>query len=97
MKAGMKRKWVAALRSDKYRQGTTELKYKNDEGTFFCCLGVLRDLYPAVRRDRGGGELLSPATCGLSKATQESLAQKNDSGHYSFEDIADFIESNTLR
>lgn len=38
MKKSVKKKWVAALRSGKYKQGTGTLRTQEDE---FCCLGVL--------------------------------------------------------
>lgn len=41
MKPDIKKKWVKALRSGKYRQTTNTLK--SEAG--FCCLGVLSDLY----------------------------------------------------
>lgn len=41
MKADIKAKWVAALRSGQYAQ--TEGVLRNEEG--YCCLGVLCDLY----------------------------------------------------
>lgn len=41
MKPAIKRKWVAALRSDKYKQGQGKLRSMENE---FCCLGVLCDL-----------------------------------------------------
>jgi hypothetical protein len=41
MKADIKQKWVAALRSGQYEQ--TEGVLRNNYG--FCCLGVLCDLY----------------------------------------------------
>lgn len=41
MRADIKQKWVAALRSGAYEQTTKVLR--NDGG--FCCLGVLCDLY----------------------------------------------------
>lgn len=42
MKPEIKARWVAALRSGEYKQGTDRLKTPNGE---FCCLGVLCDLY----------------------------------------------------
>lgn len=36
------RRWIAALRSGKYKQGRHYLRSKTDH---FCCLGVLCDLY----------------------------------------------------
>ena len=41
MKKTIKNRWLAALRSDKYRQGTEALR----SGNTFCCLGVLCDLH----------------------------------------------------
>ena len=44
VKAAIKKKWVAALKSGKYEQ-TTAGRLTNKEGTQFCCLGVLCDIY----------------------------------------------------
>ena len=41
MNAAIKAKWVAALRSGEYQQGAGRLC----DGTAFCCLGVLSNLY----------------------------------------------------
>jgi hypothetical protein len=41
MKAELKQKWVEALRSGKYQQGTGVLRTTDNE---YCCLGVLCDL-----------------------------------------------------
>jgi hypothetical protein len=41
MNPEVKRKWISALRSKKYKQTTGRLK----NGDCFCCLGVLTDLY----------------------------------------------------
>lgn len=45
MKPEIKEKWVKALRSGEYKQGSSALRtvIHNDER--FCCLGVLCDLY----------------------------------------------------
>ena len=54
MKKEIADKWVAALRSDDYRQGRGVLKSsgpERDERPAFCCLGVLCDLYAAEHRD----------------------------------------------
>ena len=42
MEPKIKKKWLTALRSGKYKQGRACLRSSNDE---FCCLGVLCDLY----------------------------------------------------
>lgn len=45
MKPDVKEKWLAALRSGKYRQGTGYLKYQVNDGTIrHCCLGVLCEI-----------------------------------------------------
>jgi hypothetical protein len=51
----VKAKWVAALRSGKYRQGDQHVL--NDGKGGFCCLGVLCDLY--AKEAEVGWELLS--------------------------------------
>lgn len=42
MNKDIKKRWVAALRSGKYKQGASCLK---DHNGSFCCLGVLTELY----------------------------------------------------
>ena len=49
MNARIKRKWVTALRSGKYKQGRWHLR---DEGGGYCCLGVLCDLYSKAKRKK---------------------------------------------
>jgi len=45
MKADIKTKWLAALRSGDYKQGKGMLKYENIAGEMeYCCLGVLCEL-----------------------------------------------------
>lgn len=44
MREEIKAKWVAALRSGEYKQGIGRLRYDTDDGTSYCCLGVLCDL-----------------------------------------------------
>lgn len=48
MNQEIKAKWIAALRSGQYKQGTGTLRTSNDK---FCCLGVLADLH---RKEVGG-------------------------------------------
>lgn len=87
MKAGLKAKWIKALRSGEFKQTTGHLKDTHG----FCCLGVLRTLDPKIRRARNGDEILSPATCGLPREVQQILASKNDDGK-GFKAIANYIE-----
>lgn len=121
------KKWLAALRSGKYRQGYGHLR-KNDR---FCCLGVACDIFQDhldVRaynydtipylykpRKKGNGAFSSVVlpeniknmlklhtndgkvlnNLRLSNGDEvDSLADLNDSGHASFNQIADFIEEN---
>lgn len=45
MKKSWKTKWLAALRSGKYKQGQSTLRAVDDKGRkSFCCLGVLCDI-----------------------------------------------------
>lgn len=107
MDAGIKAKWIEALRSGKYVQGRTMLRTTDDK---FCCLGVLGDVcasdkwalhkfgdegldYWSFERD----DALLPDDFaddrGVPYKTQEQLAEMNDQGK-SFIEIADFIEKN---
>ena len=46
MKKNIMKKWIKALRSGKYKQGTGTLKQYNSKGQAqHCCLGVLCELY----------------------------------------------------
>jgi len=102
-------KWIAALRSGEYTQGTECLRSLNDT---FCCLGVLCDL--AVKSGvpvrvkmssdnyqyEGHGELLplsvmkwSGVKTNVGDINDSDLTSKNDSG-MTFSEIADLIEQN---
>src|ERR1017187_7416410 len=47
MKKSIKKLWLSALRSGKYKQGHNQLK----SGDHYCCLGVLCDLYAKKMKD----------------------------------------------
>lgn len=49
MKANIKKRWIKALRSGKYKQGKGRLRNEKDE---FCCLGVFCD----ITKDETGGK-----------------------------------------
>jgi hypothetical protein len=101
MDAELKAKWVKALRSGEYQQGTSALR-RVDE---FCCLGVLADMIGAnwVRRKDGlpsqipflGEKQIGSATHLnndiLPDDIQGDLVCQNDSGK-TFPEIADYIE-----
>ena len=94
-----KAKWIAALRSGEFEQGT---KYLRTNGDRFCCLGVAahllapdewEDSYPAWLI-RGSECALPTALCvevGLNRNAHDALWKMND-GCYSFSEIADWIE-----
>jgi hypothetical protein len=92
------KKWVAALRSGKYKQAQFAM-HKSDGS--HCCLGVARELmedksdadaYGAVARWLGipnEGDLISYG--GLDK-----FVQLNDHFNQSFAHIADYVEDECL-
>lgn len=45
----VKKRWLRALRSGRYKQTTGQLKHTSDGETCFCVLGVLCDLCPQKR------------------------------------------------
>lgn len=98
----IKNKWVAALRSGKYRQGRGHLRNNNDE---YCCLGVLCDVVDTTRWESGytcyeyeecSGQLPSEMVkyLDISDVNQSSLINMNDIKKSTFEEIADWIEKN---
>lgn len=105
MDQNVKVKLVAALRSDKYRQGRNWLRQKSLDGAddCFCCLGVLCDVIDpkgwdlTVRSHRG--MFNTPPdwlreSVGLTITDVTHLIKMNDQGLRSFEDIATYIEEN---
>ncbi len=104
MKADLKRKWVEALRSGKYKQGEGELR----RGDAFCCLGVLADVRGAEWVEDEYGELGIPNGDGhvltgalpvdwLAASIQEPLWRRNDGlgiRRHTFPEIAAWIEEN---
>lgn len=97
MDAALKAKWVEALRSGKYAQGSGVLKIS----TSFCCLGVLCDIqagdWDAITKDLGGSlyteKLPKRLAAGLTADQRAKLARMNDEGIH-FPEIADYIEQN---
>jgi hypothetical protein len=109
MKKEVAEKWVVALRSGKYKQGSGTLQ---GIARTYCCLGVLCEIAPANKKLIAVDGML----LGSNLATQPdvkdwadmatslgslytntdreiSLAMLNDSGK-TFEEIADIIEKN---
>ena len=88
-------KWVAALRSGRYKQGKGKLK----AGSKYCCLGVACKLYPGklpALRDFARLPDEVQEWLGLNSDSgefgEQCLAKINDEGA-SFAEIADLIES----
>lgn len=106
----LKRKWVAALRSGKYKQGTRMLKYTGINGTFeYCCLGVLCEVAKLETVDSSpdkvffthGGDVAAAdvpvsfrAKIGLTTSDEWRLISLNDACGRSFKQIANLIEHN---
>lgn len=103
MDADIKSKWIAALRSGEYQQGTAQLMQDHPDGYKFCCLGVLCDIidkegwdldHPTHRNCAAlpSREILRKADIPMTEA--EYLAVYNDFEAWSFNRIADYIEEN---
>lgn len=105
MNPDLKARWVAALRSGKYKQGYGALRPTEDT---YCCLGVLCDIYAPDGWVMGAGEPYAfgryedtsylPPTLSLdpgrSRRRQGQLTLMNDEKRRSFTEIADWIEEN---
>jgi len=104
----LKKRWVEALRSGRYRQTTCQLRFTDiespepDDG--YCCLGVLADLIDPrgwVYEDQDWSwnqqqEILPDHYIELLKLSLpfKKYADKNDLDCLTFEEIADYIEAN---
>lgn len=105
MNRAIRDKWVAALRSGSYRQGSRVLHRLGGVGErdSFCCLGVLCCILniSAYENDRGlvvydKDEVMLPdwlrENLDISKEDMQALARMNDIG-VSFNTIAKYIEN----
>jgi hypothetical protein len=87
----VKHEWCAALRSGKYKQGYIEMKQTDDDGTFYCCLGVVAAIIPGLNWGfRFNEESLK--RLGLSEEAQRHLILMNDRDGATFDVIATYIE-----
>lgn len=95
-------KWVKALRSGKYKQGTGALQ--NESG--YCCLGVAcKVLVPNYTTDNGyligtlpqtyrnAPKWLSNIDNNFNHITNKNLVVLNDADDYSFDEIADLLQA----
>ena len=99
MNKNLKRKWLRALRSGRYKQGKYYLR--TDDNTY-CCLGVLADCIDNkcwsiadhkghyAYKDKHG----SISNRILSSKIQNELIDLNDGKCNSFTEIADYIKKN---
>ena len=89
-------KWVNALRGGKYKQGRDWLHSFYDNS--FCCLGVLDEIFPELDLSGGhSGVLYNYSEIGFNsengKIGDTSLDSLNDSGNFTFDEIADIIQA----
>lgn len=92
MDAKLKAKWIEALRSGEYEQGTG---YLEKDGCY-CCLGVLCAIQDEQWKEEFDNGLYTETlpdrlNNGLTAADRGELAKRNDDRE-SFADIADYIE-----
>ncbi len=104
MHAELKKKWLEALRSGKYKQGRTNLRDRCDN---YCCLGVLRDVMGCTWTPHDMNDSVYTTelheTCLLSAKTlcetnlfsrENNLTFLNDTELRTFTEIANWIEAN---
>lgn len=106
MNKDLKKLWVEALRSGKYKQ--TKGRLQSADGNAYCCLGVLEhcvmgvEYGPQYRRDANPDMLLyfvkNPKKATCKKADLLSTGVQfwfmNDHKGMTFTEIADYIEAN---
>lgn len=105
MKKEIKEKWITALRSGEYQQGTGRLKGLDGK---YCCLGVLANICGVTWEEDGNsysahidGEIVGLGMLShkfhklIGTINQHSFIKMNDSGE-SFNGIASYIERNII-
>lgn len=85
----LKAKWVKKLRSGEYQQGQNYLFFDGK----FCCLGVLGDVC-GVPRDLMYELGVGPVADLIDSDTRGVLIGMNDVDFKTFEEIAQWIETN---
>lgn len=89
-----RKKWIAALRSGKYKQTRGQLKNTAGTDPKYCCLGVAAEL--CGLKGCMKGESLLDHECGvmgLSARQARDLVALNDDYHKRFKTIAKAIEA----
>lgn len=105
MNQEIKKKWLEALRSGKYKQGAGYLRRRDES---YCCLGVLCDIVEPENWEEnhlmndtawfhaGQTEQMNPAVrreCEITFNQAWTLMSMNDRGN-TFNNIANWIETN---
>lgn len=93
MNTELLRRWVAALRSGKYKQGKGHLHSGLCET--YCCLGVLREIEPRITRSVYDMNLLDEESLQEQmgfRFPQAEFVKMNDGLGKTFPEIADHIE-----
>jgi hypothetical protein len=108
MKPELRAQWCKALRSGDYEQVSSYLRVGPNAGEEhgYCCLGVLLDIegseddkaQHAFDDDYSLACLTGTfsSVVGLSRSTATELADMNDDKGMSFDEIADWIEDNSI-
>ena len=105
MNAELKERWITALRSREYKQGTGNLCTVEYGTRFYCCLGVVANIidpngwvpvdYNHDLRWHGNiSDLPDKIATGIGLYNQSVLIEMNDDEEAGFNEIADWIETN---
>ena len=98
----IKRKWISALKSKRYKQGFGSLKSIASIQSLdaYCPLGVLTDLYAQANKldawPTGWWEYVNAPPevrdwSGIKDTTCQTIVGLNDRSHWTFEEIAEFL------
>ena len=108
MKPELKKRWVKALRSGKFKKGKYQLRWQTEKGDVYCCLGVLcaiegvkwkkvvvlETVSYGVSGDIGSLAPSRQKQFGISDDVQGKLIKMNDVKNHSFAHIATWVEKN---
>lgn len=95
-------KWIEALESGQYEQGTECLKWSTDNACSYCCLGVLAEVM-GLQWDNSkyskykfgvDGDINYISDNILPLGVQQELAKLNDIQGMSFLEIAEVLKEN---
>lgn len=84
MKKSVADKWVAALRSGKYKQGVHNLRSLDDK---YCCLGVLCEISGVKSKATGDGYYYEGNGYRLTDKVQKLTGVKSEYGNLGDDDI----------